>query len=132
MSPFQAVRVTAGQVLSRTRPAATLEAHRRSVLPIRSAIQHDLSEQAMCLATWARGEEQLIGLSGVPVAEPQAPQAFDGDRLAVGLAQLAQVRAGDRVVGVNVAVAEVAVPVNPAAGVLQQNCVLGSLDEPDG
>ncbi len=62
----------------------------------------------MCLVIWPGREDQLVGLGGVPVAETQAPQAFDGHRVAVGPAELTQVRAGVRVVGVDVAIAEVA------------------------
>ena len=43
--------------------------------------QYELSDQAMCLVTWPGREDQLVGLGGVPVAETQAPQALDGDRL---------------------------------------------------
>ena len=52
--------------------------------PAGSASQHELSEQAMCLVIWPGREDQLVGLGGVPVAETQAPQAVDGDRVAVG------------------------------------------------
>src|SRR6266496_1977867 len=76
--------------------------------PALSAGQYELSEQAVCLVIWPGSEDQLVGLGRVPVAETQAPQAFDGDRVAVGPAELTQVRAGVRVVGVDVAIAEVA------------------------
>jgi hypothetical protein len=45
-----------------------------------SASQDELSEQAMCLVIWPGREDQLVGLGGVPIAETQAPQTFDGDR----------------------------------------------------
>src|SRR5215471_1879420 len=72
-----------------------------------SAIRDDLAEQAVRLVVGASGEEQLVGLRRVPVAEPQPPQAVDDDRLAIGLPQLAGASAGGRVVDVDVPVAEV-------------------------
>ena len=64
------------------------DASLRGLLQLRgtavSASQYELSEQAMCLVIWPGREDQLVGFGGVPVAETQAPQAFDGDRVAVG------------------------------------------------
>jgi len=53
-----------------------------------SVCYDDLSEQAVGLAIGPGGEEQLAGLGGVAVAEPQAPEPVDDDWLAVRLPQL--------------------------------------------
>jgi hypothetical protein len=49
----------------------------------------DLPEQAVAFVVGPGGEQQLAGFGGVAVAEPQAPQPVDHDRLAVWPAQLA-------------------------------------------
>src|SRR5581483_7492147 len=92
---------------SRARPDASLRGLTQLRAEAASARQDELSEQAVSLAIGPGGEDELVGPGGVPVAETQAPQAVDDGRPAVDPAQLAQVRAGDRVVGVDVAIAEV-------------------------
>src|SRR5258708_34909789 len=72
-----------------------------------SVLDDDLSEQAVGFPIGPGGEDQLVGLGGVPVAELQAPEPVDDDRLAVHPSQLAQVRARHGVVDVDVAVTEV-------------------------
>src|SRR5438552_18937391 len=72
-----------------------------------SAVRDDLAEQAVRLAVRASGEEQFVGLRRLAVAEPEAQQAVDDDRLVIGLPQLAGARAVVRVVDVDVTVAEV-------------------------
>src|ERR1700757_2065817 len=82
-----------------------------------SACYDDLAEQAMGLAIRPGGEEPLVCPSGVPVAEPKAPEPVDDDRPAVRLPQLAQVRAGGWAVDIDVPVPEVAdeqIPAEPA------------------
>src|SRR4051794_41954474 len=61
----------------------------------------------MRLVMDAGAEQQVAGSTGDAVAESQAPQAVDGDRVAVGPAQLAQPLAGPEVVRVDAAVPEV-------------------------
>ena len=73
-----------------------------------SVLDHDLSEQAVSFPIGAGGEDQLVGLGGVPVAELQAPEAVDDDWPAVRPSQLTQVRARCRSGDVDVAVPEVA------------------------
>src|SRR5215831_20717438 len=53
-------------------------------------------------------EDQFAGLGGVPIAEPQPPQAIDHDRPPVRLPKGADAGAVVRVVDVDLAVAEVA------------------------
>src|SRR5258707_11725789 len=72
-----------------------------------SVLDDDLSEQAVGFTIGPGGEDQFAGLGGVPVAESQAPEPIDDDRLAVRPPQLAQVRARHGVVDVDVAVTEV-------------------------
>src|SRR5215467_4292827 len=82
-----------------------------------SACYNNLPEQAVRLAIRSGGEEELACLGGVPVAEHEAPEPIDDDRLAVRLPQLAQVRAGGWTVGVDVSIPEVAdeqIPAEPA------------------
>ncbi len=52
-----------------------------------------------------RVKEELVGLAALrrAVAEFQVPQALDGDRCAIGVLQLAQVREGGRIINVDVA-----------------------------
>src|SRR5690349_4028164 len=69
---------------SRARPDVSLRGSLQLRARAVSASQYELSEQAVCLVIWSGREDQLVGLGGVPVAETQAPQAFDGDRVAVG------------------------------------------------
>src|ERR1700726_2714408 len=69
---------------------------------------HDLAEQAMRLAIRPGGEEELVCLGGVPVAEAEAPEPIDNDRPAVRLPQLAQLPARGWTVDVDVSIPEVA------------------------
>src|SRR6266487_1243511 len=75
---------------------------------------HNLAQQPVGFLLGPGREDQLVRLGGVAVAEPQAPQAIDGDRIAVRLPKLTEVITGDRVVGVDVTVAEVADEQRPA------------------
>src|SRR6478609_9342136 len=65
-------------------------------------------QQPMRLFLDAGAEQQVVGSTGHAVAESQAPEAVDGDRVAVGPAQIAQPLAGLEVIRVDAAVAEVA------------------------
>jgi hypothetical protein len=57
----------------------------------------------------AGGEVQRVrGAGGAAIAELQPPQVRDGDRLAVGVFQLADETAAVRIEGVDVAIAEIA------------------------
>src|SRR5215467_3685540 len=78
-------------------------------LVLRLGGRPDGPEQAVFFAVYPRGEEQDALWAGVvAVAEPQAPQAVDYDRRAVGPAQSAVEVAGLNLVGVDSAVTEVA------------------------
>src|ERR1700724_4011815 len=82
-----------------------------------SACYNDLPEQAMRLAVRPGGEEELVCLGGVPVAEAEAPEPIDDDRPAARLLQLAQMPASGRTVDIDVSVPEVAdeqIPAEPA------------------
>src|SRR5260370_27523728 len=82
----------------------------------------DLSEQPVGLAVGPGGEDQFAGFGGVPVAEPEGPQAVDDDRVAARPAQLAQMGAGAGVVGVDVPVTEVADQQRPAESAEAGRC----------
>src|SRR6478672_13941844 len=66
------------------------------------------SQQPIRLIIDAGAEQQVVAATGHAVAEAQAPEAVDGDRTAVGPAQVAQPPAGLEVVRVDAAVTEVA------------------------
>src|SRR5260370_17861242 len=69
----------------------------------------DGAEQPVCFVVPAGGEEQRGRVAGqAAVAEGQAPQPVDGDRVPGWVLQLAEERAGRRVEGADPAVAEVA------------------------
>ena len=90
--------------------------HRPLAVVMLSACYNDLPEQAVRFAIRSGGEEELVCLGGVPVAEAEAPEPIDDDRPAALLPQLAQVRAGGWTVDVDVSIPEVAdeqIPAEP-------------------
>src|SRR5262249_42014256 len=91
-------------------PSATVgvSALSHAVKLVFSGGHDDLAEQTVGLMVGPSREEQFAGLGGVPVAEPQPPQAIDHDRPPVRLPKVANAGAVVRVVDVDVAVAEVA------------------------
>src|SRR5215831_16799318 len=65
-------------------------------------------EQAVLLVIRAGSEIHRIGLATIPaVADAEAPQPVDDDRLSAGIAQLVDELSGRSIVGVDMTVAEI-------------------------
>src|SRR5260370_39855000 len=72
-------------------------------------LMREAAEEAVLLTVRTGSEVDCIGVTAsAPIADPQAPQPVDHDRLSVGIGQLAEEIAGAGVERVDVAVAEIA------------------------
>src|SRR5260370_7668670 len=71
-------------------------------------LRREAAEEAVLLTVWTGSEVDCIGVTAsAPIADPQAPQPFDHDRLSVGIGQLAEEIAGAGAERVDVAVAQI-------------------------
>src|SRR5205823_895303 len=90
--------------------APSREAPAAPPAPLRSSLlRGDAPEQSVTLVVGSGREKQRVRGPGVhAVAEPDAPQAVDGERMPVRRLEMSLGLAGGEVIGVDAAVAEIA------------------------